>query len=82
MKYLYPKISALIERVPIKLGKTLTWIMVVFMCCNMLVSSMALVRSTERANGVAATSSWQQVMDERFDDERLARIYPNALSTD
>ena len=82
MKYLYPKISALIERIPITLGKTLTWIMVVFMCCNMLVSSMALIRSTERANGVAATSGWQQIMDERFDDERLARIYPNALSTD
>lgn len=82
MKHLYPKVAALIEKVPMKTGKILTWVMVVFMCCNMLVSSMALIRSTERANGVPATSAWQEVMDERFDDERLARIYPNAMLTD
>ena len=81
MKYLYPKISGLIEKVPMKPGKIITWLMVLFMCVNMLVSSMALIRSTERANGIPATSSWQETMDERFDDERLARIYPNAILT-
>ncbi len=28
--------------------------------------------------GVAADEKWQQIMDERFDDERMARIYPKA----
>lgn len=81
MKYLYPKISELIEKVPIKPGKIITWVMVVFMCCNMIVSSMALLRSTERANNIPAESTWQQLMDEYYDDETLQRIYPNALST-
>jgi uncharacterized membrane protein len=79
MKYLYPKLSALIEKIPIKSGKFLTWIMVIFMFCNVAVSCMALTRSTERANGIAAETEWQKVMDERFDDERMERIYPNAL---
>lgn len=81
IKYLYPKISALIERIPIKIGKKLTYAMLIFMCCNIIVSSMALIRSTERANNIPATATWQQIMDERFDDARLSRIYPNAIQT-
>ena len=45
-------------------------------------SFMALWRSDERSRGVAAEASWQQVMDERFGDERLARIYPNAIKVE
>jgi len=82
MKHLYPKISGLIEKVPIKTGKIITWVLVIFMSVNMLVSSMALVRSTERANGVAATAAWQTIMDEHYDDATLQQIYPNALATD
>ena len=45
----------------------------------MAVSFLALVRQDERSRGVPAQSAWQEVMDERFDDERLNRIYPNAI---
>ncbi len=79
MKALYPKMSALIERIPLKPGKIISFVMIVFMSCNILVSCMALVRVNERQQGVPATSGWQQVMDERFDDERMQRIYPNAV---
>ena len=78
IKFLYPRIAGWIEKIPMKTGKVLTWLMVVFMCCNIVVSCMALVRSTQRAEGITATSGWQQIMDERFDDERIERIYPNA----
>lgn len=78
MKFLYPKLSALIEKIPMRLGRHLTRILVVFMLCNIAVSCMALMRNTERANGIPATHSWQQIMDERFDDARMDRIYPNA----
>lgn len=81
MKFLYPKVSDWIEKVPIKLGKIITWVLVIFMCCNMAVSSMALIRSTQRAKGIPAEQGWQQIMDERFDDERLEKIYPNAINT-
>lgn len=79
IKGIYPKVSAWIEKTPVKLGTVLSWIMIVFMCCNVAVSSMALVRSTERQNGIPAEHTWQKIMDERFDDERLSRIYPNAI---
>ena len=79
-KKLYPRISSLIERIPMRAGKVMTWLLLVVMCCNMLVSAMALARYDERARGLAAESGWQRTMDERFTDERMERIYPNALT--
>lgn len=77
-KKLYPIISALIERIPIRAGKIATWVLLVFMGCNMAVSSLALTRYDERSRGIPAQSGWQRAMDERFDDARMERIYPNA----
>lgn len=78
-KIFYPVISGWIEKLPICAGRILTWVIVVFMCCNMAVSTMALIRSNERSQGIPVTQSWQQTMDERFPDERMEKIYPNAI---
>lgn len=77
-KILYPKISGLIEKIPVVIGKTVTWMLIVFMCCNVVVSCMALIRYDERGRQVEATQSWQVYMDEHYDDAKMARIYPNA----
>ena len=79
MKYLYPKISAWVEKIPMKSGKLLTRFLLIFMFLNITVSCMALTRSTERANGIPAEAAWQKIIDERFDDLRMEKIYPNAL---
>lgn len=82
IKGCYPKISAWIEKTPVKTGKIISWILVVFMSCNIAVSCMALLRVNERNAGIEASSGWQQIMDERFDDERMQRIYPNAIQVE
>ena len=81
-KVLYPRLSALIEKLPILAGKIITWILIVFMLCNVAVTCMALVRYDERSRGVPANQEWQKVMDERFGDERMERIYPNAVKVE
>ena len=81
-KIFYPVISGWIEKLPICAGRILTWVIVVFMCWNMAVSTMALIRSNERSQGIPATQSWQQTMDERFPDERMEKIYPNAIKVE
>lgn len=80
IKVLYPKFAGWIEKIPMFWGYVLTWILVVFMAVNILVSMAALVRYDMRANGKPAESGWEKVMDEHFDDERMDRIYPNAKS--
>ncbi|MDO5381586.1 MAG: putative ABC transporter permease [Eubacteriales bacterium] len=81
IKVIYPKLSLLIEKIPVKAGKILSWVLIIFMCCNMAVSSLALIRSTQRKNDIPAEQGWQRIMDERFDDERIMQIYPNATNT-
>ena len=78
IKVLYPKFAGWIEKIPMFWGYVLTWILVVFMAVNILVSMAALVRYDMRANGKPAESGWEKVIDEHFDDERMDRIYPNA----
>ncbi|MCM1183351.1 MAG: putative ABC transporter permease [Roseburia sp.] len=81
-KLLYPPLSKMIERIPMRYGKIATWALVVFMAGNMLVSSLALTRYDQRSRGIEAEQGWQVTMDARFGDARMERIYPNALKVD
>lgn len=78
IKLLYPRFSGWIERIPKVAGYITTWILVVFMAADILVSSAALIRYDQRAGGPAAQSGWQQIIDENFDDNTMQKIYPNA----
>ena len=78
MKRIYPKLSAWIEKIPMKIGKPLTGILVVFMVVNISVSGLALLRYNERSQQLPATQSWQVWMDTYYDDTVMERIYPNA----
>lgn len=79
-KEIYPFFSNLIEQIPVRTGTVVTWAMVIFMVCNMMVSFMALLRSKEREMHIPVTKKWQAVMDRYFNDEKLGRIYPNAIN--
>ncbi len=81
MKWLYPFFSVRIERLPVRAGRIVTWVLVVFMALNMAVSSMALLRYSERSRGIPARSGWQEYMDSHYGDEVMKGIYPNAVKT-
>lgn len=88
LKIIYPRLSWLIEKIPVKQGKIIFNCLIVFMVLNMLVSSSALARYTERntAPGGAVENSVQNAvntfLDSHFPDERIERIYPNAKLVD
>ncbi len=79
IKILYPRISGLIERVPIKTGHILSRIIIVLMVFNIGMSALSLGRYAERQLGIAGSNSLETFLDERFPDERMSRIYPNAI---
>lgn len=62
-------------------GVVLTWALVVFMAINVCVSSAALVRVGQRAAGQPAVNRADVWLDEHYDDDVMARIYPNAIRT-
>ncbi len=80
IKGLYPFFSGWIEKIPVLWGYILTWVLVVFMVSNIVVSSMALIRYDRRSEGMQADNVIEKLLDEHFDDERMKRIYPNALA--
>lgn len=80
IKGLYPFFSGWIEKIPVLWGYILTWVLVVFMASNIVVSSMALIRYDRRSEGMQADNVIEKLLDEHFDDERMKRIYPNALA--
>ncbi|MDO5136709.1 MAG: putative ABC transporter permease [Eubacteriales bacterium] len=81
LKILYPLLSGLIERIPKKAGIILTWVMIVFMIFNIAMSALALNRYSQRREESAQTSvsGINAFLDEHFPDERMKRIYPNAI---
>lgn len=83
IKYCYPLLSRLIERLPLRLGKVLTWLIVLFMVVNMALSALALGRFAQRQSDPApAQDVLGQFLDERFPDGRMERIYPNIQFVD
>ncbi len=85
LKAVYPYLSKWIEKLPRRFGTVFCNVLIVFMVFNVLISSLALARYTERhteGSSGQSVSSFQeglnQFLDSRFTDERMERVYPNA----
>ncbi len=76
MRWVYPFLSQMIDRVPRREGYVFARLMAGFLAVNMLLSLAAVVRWNERRNGVRPRNALEESLDIHFPDERLARIYP------
>ena len=52
------------------------------MIANIIVSTLALTRYDQRAHNEPAVNAIEQLIDKRFPDSRMVRIYPNAKQTE
>ena len=80
IQIVYPVFSRLVEKIPMKPGKVITWLLAIFMVCDMAVSAAALVRYQERSEQIPAANVVQEVLDTYYGDAVMERIYPNAIS--
>ena len=80
-KVLYPPVGRWIEKLPVTPGKVLTWALVLFMTADIVVSSAAMLRQGQRAEGIPADTPAAIWLDEHYDDDTMRRIYPNAIKT-
>ena len=83
LKFIYPKLSDWIEKIPKKAGTIICNILIVFMIANMLGSALALARYTERNDAsysveTTELNGLQRFLDDHYPDARMERIYPNA----
>ena len=81
-RVVYPRISAWIEKIPMVGGKAGTWVLIVFMVCNIIISALALDRYTQRSAGDAPQTTLGLFLDRHYPDQRIERVYPNAKIVD
>lgn len=86
-KGIYPRLSLLIEKIPPKIGISLTWLCISFMVFNASLSGLALSRYNERQREENIRqeiniNSLSRFLDQHFPDERMEQIYPNAKTVE
>lgn len=79
LKEIYPRMERWIEKIPNRWGVGLTWVLVVFMIANTLISGAAVGRTTQRKMGLPPNNKVEEILDQRFTDERMAQIYPSMV---
>ena len=77
IKKIYPRISDWIESFPHRLGKVSTFFLLWFMVFNMLVSSAAVWRYSNRSNGILPKNRLEFILDDLYPNEVIKRVYPN-----
>lgn len=82
IKDIYPRMAKWILKLPNRAGKILTWVLTIFLAVNCVVSAAAVYRWSERLHGEAAKTWIGDVMDARFPNERMQRIYANMKFSD
>lgn len=82
MKKLYPQIAKLILKIPNSIGKRFSWVILAFFIINASVSFTSVYRWSQRLDNVAAQNSFWEIIDKRFPNERMEKIYPNMIFKD
>lgn len=77
MKMIYPKLSGLIQLIPAVQGKILTWIMVIVMSCNCVLTAGAMVRYDLRQADTGASNVIEAFLDTHYNDEWMEHRWPN-----
>lgn len=77
VKICYPRISSLIEKIPPITGKIITWIVIILMVCDMLISALAMVRYTERISQKQPSNMVETFLDYQYPDDLIEYVWPN-----
>lgn len=79
IKLYYPWLTRLIKRIPRRLGECISWVLIVVLALDMLISACAVIRWSERRNGLPPSNVIEEFCDENYPDEMLEEIYPNMV---
>ena len=79
IKRVFPFVSSFILKIPSKIGKILTWGIVIFFVIDLSVSGLAVWRWSKRMENIPPVNAIMETIDRQFDDERMERIFPNMV---
>lgn len=82
IKDIYPRMAKWILKIPNKVGKPLTWVLLVFMVFNSVMTLFISLRWTARREGIEPRNAFEAYLDEHYPDERMQKIFANAEFTE
>lgn len=82
LRILYPPMEKVIERLPPLAGKVLTWLLAVLMVFNTALTSVAMLRYTDRRSEHPRSGVVEQFLDDRYPDGYMEQRWPNMIVTE
>ena len=82
IKDIYPRMAKWILKIPNKVGKPPTWVLLVFMVFNSVMTLFTSLRWTARREGIEPRNAFEAYLDEHYPDERMQKIFANAEFTE
>lgn len=77
IKDIYPRLSEIILKIPNKIGKSLTIVLLVFMILDSCVSGLAVYRWSKRVEGKVASNKIEEIIDNIYPNQSMEKIYAN-----
>lgn len=75
IKIIYPYFASWILKIPNTIGKSLTWVLLVFMIINTVASGLAVSRWSQRIEGTTVDSPVFEFFDTHYPDEKMEKIF-------
>jgi uncharacterized membrane protein len=79
IKWLYPFVIKWLSKIPDSLGKTVTWLLLVFIIFDSVMSGLAVLRWSARMRDEPARTPLDTYFDTYFPDTKMAVIYYNMI---
>ena len=77
VRFVYPWMARLIEKIPKRAGGVMTAVLIIFMVFNAFMSCAAVYRWQDRAEHPKTDNAFIQYIDYHFDDEKMEFLFPN-----
>ena len=81
IKVIYPRMSTLIEKLPVLAGQLITWAIVILMVCNGLLTGAAMLRYKAREARPEPANVVDAFLDNAYDDAFMEKRWPNMIRT-
>ena len=82
LKVLCPPMETAIEKIPPLPGKIITWVLLVLMVCNCLLTGAVMLRYTQRRTAPEPANVIEEMIDSRFGDDYMEERWPNMKLTE
>lgn len=77
IKEVYPRMARQILKIPNKIGKSLTMVLLAFMIFNSCMSGIMVYRWSNRINNLPPATSIGEYADVHYPNERMEKLFPN-----